>query len=772
MTLRNKLFILFLSVSLIPFWAIGIGIYFLVEDNILNVSTNLTSEIATRKESQLTEILRKDINNLPSIKADEELNSLLAKYPAWTLVEQDKVNKLLGESITVDSTFEKIYILDQDGIVAGSTDGGLVGEDYSLEEFFNRGVKSLTTSVFGKNEEGEIIRYYAAPISIGGTSIGTVVAEARTEEMQRIVLDSTGLGETGESYVIRAENSGGIKFITHTRFDSDAALKRVIPGGIENSLEWTALYEGSEGVFDLEDYRGERVIASAKEISGATLMDGRGFLKLVVKKDVSEVIAPLNRIRVIFFGGTLVLTLVLLVIAAIFIKSAIKPIHLLAMAARKISEGDLSQTVEIKSKDELGQLASTFNMMSANLSERSVELNKKTEDLKQKVGELAKAREEAEGERARDEEILRSIGDGLVVIDKSGSIKMASRIFGEMLGLDADKIIGLNWLDVISLKYENGDTVPLEKTPIAQVFSSGSRVSTAPITEKRARLYIALRAGKKIPVQITASPIMAGNSASAVVAIFRNVVREIETERSKTEFVAVASHKLRTPLSAVKWYLEILLADDIKNLRAEQLDSLQEVGRGNQRMIDLVDALLNTSRIELGEFSLRPAQVEIKPVIKEIIGEMQRAIAENGLILTEHYDDDLPRLETDKDLFSVVIKNLLSNAVKYSDKNIGVEISAQKINKERPDSESNRAILIKIYDDGIGIPESARDYVFTKLFRADNAKLRDPEGSGLGLYMTKSIIDQTGGRIWFESKENEGSTFNVLVPAKWRQEME
>lgn len=772
MTLRNKLFILFLLVSLIPFWAIGIGIYFLVEDNVLNVSTNLMSEIAARKESQLTEILRRDINNLPSVKADEELNSLLAKYPAWTSAEQNAANNLLQRSMSADSAFERIYILDQRGIVIGSTDGLLVGEDYSLEEFFNKGVKSLTTSVFGRNEAGEIIRYYAAPISIGKTSIGAVVAEARTDEMFRIVLDSTGLGETGESYVIRAENSGGVKFITPTRFDADAALKRVIPGGVENSLEWTALYNGSAGVFDSQDYRGERAIASAKEISGATLMDGKGFLKLIVKKDVSEIIAPLNQIRVIFFGGTLVLTLVLLAIAAIFIKSAINPIHSLAIAARKISEGDLSQTVEIKSNDEVGQLASTFNVMSANLSERSAELNKRTEDLKQKVEELAKARAEAEGERARDEEILRSIGDGLLVIDKSGIIKLASRIFSEMLGLDADKIIGLNWLDVISLKYENGDTVPPEKTPIAQVFSSRSRVSTAPITEKRARLYIALKTGKRIPVQITASPIIAGDSVAAVVAIFRNIVREIETERSKTEFVSVASHKLRTPLSAVKWYLEILLADDIKNLRAEQLDNLQEVVRGNQRMIDLVDALLNTSRIELGEFSLSPAQVEIKPALKEIIGEMQKAIAENGLILSEHYDDDLPRLETDKDLFSIVIKNLLSNAIKYADKNIGIEVSTQKINKERPDLERNQAILIKIYDDGIGIPESAKDYIFTKLFRADNAKLRDPEGSGLGLYMAKSIIDQTGGKIWFESKENEGSAFNVLVPAKWKQEME
>ncbi len=768
MTLRNKLIILFLLVSLIPFWIIGVGVYFLIEENVLNVSLGLMSEIANRKEDTLLDVLRDDLNNLPSIKAEPRLNSLLDSYPDWTPEDRTEVNQILMQSLSPNSNFQRIYILDQTGAVIGSTDATLIGQDFSDKEFFQRGVRSLTTSVFARNEAGELIRYFASPINIGHQFIGAVVAESDARDFVGTVGDYTGLGETGESYVVRSDQSGNVTFITPTRFDPDAALRRAVPKGIEDSVELAAVYERQTETSRLTDYRGEKVIAAVREISGATPLGNVGFLKLIVKKDFAEVIAPLNRIRTLFFGVTLALTAILLLIALFLIRSAISPIHSLAIAARKISEGDLSQKVSIRSKDEVGQLASIFNVMSSSLSERSLELNKKTEDLKQKVFELDKARLETEQERARDEEILHNIGDGLVVIDSSGEIRLASRRFGQMLSADSDKLIGKEWQDVIYLFGEDGKEIPPDKGPIQRVFDAKARLSTTPITEKNSRLYLLGANNKKMPVQITASPIMAGDRVKAIVVIFRDIAREIETERSKTEFVSVASHKLRTPLSAVNWYLEMIMSDKLENLRPEQLDYLKEIGQGNQRMIDLVDALLNTSRIELGEFSVQPTKVNVNDLIQEVLKEMDKKIAENGLIVEEHYEKNLPEIEADRDLFMIVIKNLISNAVRYANKNIGIEATLQKIDKaDFKNVEDEKWMLIKIYDDGIGISEEKREYVFTKLFRADNAKLRDPEGSGLGLYMTKSILDQTGGKIWFESKENEGAAFSILVPINW-----
>ncbi len=255
----------------------------------------------------------------------------------------------------------------------------------------------------------------------------------------------------------------------------------------------------------------------------------------------------------------------------------------------------------------------------------------------------------------------------------------------------------------------------------------------------------------------------------------RYVFRPMESiDKAKTEFVSLASHQLRTPLSSVNWYTEMLLAGDAGKINDEQKKYLDEIYIGNQRMVALVNALLNVSRLELGTFSVEPVEMDVVETAHSVINELKPQIIERKLEVKETHKD-ITKIIADPKLMRIVLQNLLSNAVKYTPekgivtidiKNIikGDQISGQKVDLN--------GIVITVCDSGYGIPDGDKDKMFGKLFRAENVREMDTEGTGLGLYIVKSIIDHAGGKIWFESELNKGTTFYVFLPLEGMKKKE
>ena len=171
-------------------------------------------------------------------------------------------------------------------------------------------------------------------------------------------------------------------------------------------------------------------------------------------------------------------------------------------------------------------------------------------------------------------------------------------------------------------------------------------------------------------------------------------------------------------------------------------------------MIDLVNALLNVSRIDMGNFAIDPKPTDFVEISESVIGELAMQIKEKDIKFTTKYGN-IPQIQADPKLARIIIQNLLSNAVKYTPTGGKVSIA---ISKEKEN------ILIKISDTGYGIPVEAQSRIFTKLFRADNVRAKEVDGTGLGLYVVKSIVDQSGGKVWFESAENKGTVFYVTIP--------
>ncbi|MFA4922779.1 MAG: HAMP domain-containing sensor histidine kinase [Ignavibacteriaceae bacterium] len=259
-----------------------------------------------------------------------------------------------------------------------------------------------------------------------------------------------------------------------------------------------------------------------------------------------------------------------------------------------------------------------------------------------------------------------------------------------------------------------------------------------------------------------------------------DITKEKEVDRAKSEFVSLASHQLRTPLSTVNWYTEMLLTGDAGKLNEEQRKYLEEAYKGNQRMVVLVNALLNVSRMELGTFVVEPEPTDVVLLARSVIDEQKPQTEAKKIKLSEKYAKDLPLINADPKLLRIVFQNLLSNSVKYTpDKGkIGFDILVAKKGDEVGGKKVKEdSIAIVVSDSGYGIPAAQQEKIFTKLFRADNVREKDTDGTGLGLYIVKAIVDHSGGLIWFESpssaafddkatagkEENKGTTFYVTL---------
>jgi signal transduction histidine kinase len=220
----------------------------------------------------------------------------------------------------------------------------------------------------------------------------------------------------------------------------------------------------------------------------------------------------------------------------------------------------------------------------------------------------------------------------------------------------------------------------------------------------------------------------------------------------KSEFVSIVSHQLRAPLSSLRWALEVFLKTDPSENQKKYLKLMQE---SNERMLRLVNDLLNVSRIEQGRLSLRKEKINLAKIIKEVIKEFHFLAKASNVEISFRKEGDLPPVLADEDKIRMVIQNLLSNALQYSRGRgeITIRLRKQKDN-----------LLFEISDTGVGIPKKQQKRIFEKFFRANNVLKYQTKGTGLGLFIAKAIIDNSGGKIWFKSKEGKGSTFYFTLP--------
>jgi two-component system sensor histidine kinase VicK len=239
--------------------------------------------------------------------------------------------------------------------------------------------------------------------------------------------------------------------------------------------------------------------------------------------------------------------------------------------------------------------------------------------------------------------------------------------------------------------------------------------------------------------------------------ILQNIEKEKQINTAKNDLISLVSHQLRTPLSAVNWYTEALLHGDMGAINEKQNQYITAVRESNQRMIAMVDSILDASRIDLKTFAVSPEPLGLFDLLEKVTDDFKNQFDYKKINFIKKYASDLGTIVADPKYARLIIENLLSNAIKYTQQGGTISVSAYNLHKQ---------FHITVADTGYGIPIKDFPKVFTKLFRAENILNKDTDGTGLGLYIVHSIISFIGGTIRFESTEGKGTTFFVTLPNK------
>jgi len=374
------------------------------------------------------------------------------------------------------------------------------------------------------------------------------------------------------------------------------------------------------------------------------------------------------------------------------------------------------------------------------------ELEKKTKELEESrtalmnmLEDVEEARGKAEEEKNKTLTIINNFTEGLLLFDPENKLSLINpqaEVFFEVKSRD---IIGRPVLELSTFP----TIEPLVRLVGGEI--KGVFRKELPITEK-------------LTLEVSTVPMMRKEEKLGTLVILHDVTREKIIERMKTEFVSLAAHQLRTPLSAIKWALRMVLDGDLGPITEEQRDFMEKTYSSNERIITLINDLLNVTRIEEGRYLYRPILTDIESVVQFVIDSYKEEIEKRKIKFEfKKPEKKLPKVMLDVEKMRIAIQNLLDNAIRYTQLGGRVTASLKYVKKE---------IEFSIKDTGIGIPKDQQERAFTKFFRGANALRMETEGSGLGLFITKNIIEAHGGKIWFESEEGKGTTFYFTIPVK------
>lgn len=444
---------------------------------------------------------------------------------------------------------------------------------------------------------------------------------------------------------------------------------------------------------------------------------------IYVRANLENVYDSVNSVIVIFATAALIATAIGLALAILVSNAITRPIDEMKKQTSRIARGDYSGRVEVYGQDELGQLAQAVNNLSMRVEE---------------------AQEATESERRRLDLILAHMSDGVIATDRGGKITIINEMACDFLEVDPDEVRDKSILDVLNIR---------DKYTIRELLENQGEIILDELETDRDQI---LNANFSL-IQRRSGFII------GIVCVLHDITEQQRIDRERRQFVSNVSHELRTPLTSMRSYIEALNEGAWQD--PEIAPSFLKVTQDEtDRMIRMINDLLNLSRMDLGKVELDLELVNLNELFNYILDRFDmmlekdnndtREIQKNYTIKRDFTDKPL-WVEIDTDKIIQVIDNIMNNAIKYSPD--GGVITCRLL-------ETHNNVIMSITDQGLGMPKKELAHIFERFYRVDKARSRAQGGTGLGLAISKEVIEMHKGRIWVDSIEGKGSTFYISLP--------
>ena len=498
---------------------------------------------------------------------------------------------------------------------------------------------------------------------------------------------------------------------SHIKYDEINGANALAYKSLDPSLIYTA-YNGEIADATKESFNENTIFQHVAYPVVNEIGQVRGILYMT--DDIQDLYRTIDATKTILISATMLALIITVILGFLIASSITEPIRDVTKKAEKMAKGDFEQFVEVKSDDEMGQLASMFNYLTLKLKDTIQEM-----DL----------------EKSKLNTIFNYMADGVIAVDTNGQLIHANPVAIKILNLEKikDELLHrqrpfpMEIMDLDSIDFNDPDTY--EGSKMVTIKDSVYQLKYAPFRNEK-------------------------NNVGGIIIVFQDITEHHKLDNMRKEFVANVSHELKTPITTIKSYTETLM--DYKDMDPElSYKFLTVIDNECDRMTRIVRDLLQLSNLDYNKTEWKKVECQVKDFIEDIILKLEFSIKEKNHRLTLNIEDDLPNIVIDKDGIEQVILNVISNAIKYTPEGGHIEVAVSK---------KDDRMVVRVKDNGIGIPEEDVDRIFERFYRVDKGRSRELGGTGLGLSIAKEIVEANGGQIKLSSKFGVGTEVDIVLP--------
>ncbi|OGG57441.1 hypothetical protein A2853_03700 [Candidatus Kaiserbacteria bacterium RIFCSPHIGHO2_01_FULL_55_17] len=731
--LHTKFIVLLTGVSLVPLLVVSLVTLNRFQKTLNADAAKLGEQLAATASAEIKSFMVSQLRILDNVAA---------LYQPEFPIEPDVAEGILENIMFRSENFSDISVVDTNGKEVARKNRLLVITDNDLRSWAD-------TPAFEAVRErsiyiGQVLVQSGRPLfdlgirieNAHGEFAGAVFAEVDARVMPSVVSEISDIvGRPGRVYIVNEKGiviaHPDLSYVLGERDLSDLPTVRSVVEAPETA-GISSRYTNEQGL---------DVLGSAHPMS-IELFDSRTSTSprinwFVIAEQPFDVIYGGAREAAIFSIIISFAAVILAALTAVFFAGRIShPIELLHQATQEFGRGNLEYRAPVERRDEIGALGKSFNTMA--------------ETIGNTMRSLKHEEEIVSAERNKLSIILSGITNAVIAVDLDNNIILFNKAAETLTGRHSDDVLGKPIQEIITLN--DGD----HEVAVAEYCPQHGTVIEGPVYSKNDLRMNDLGGGEHI-VNLVSGRIREGaNIQLGCILTFQDITREFVMDRTKREFVSIAAHQLRTPLTGMAWAAETLLSGAKGALGTAQKELVERGLNAIHGMVGLVNDLLNVTRIEEGRFGIKTEVQSLAPLLERVMTTLQKEALKKNIHLRAEIAEDLPPVAIDASKMEFVFDNIIDNAIKYTPAGGSVRV---RMEKEGGDAR------VTVSDTGIGIPAGDRERVFTKFFRSQKALSYHTDGSGLGLYVARNIIQQHGGRISFETEEDKGTTFSIFLRA-------